>query len=104
MRNSSAQQHSDPGHAGDHLGRFVLAKPILDELLDVLDLLVEGHHPLGELGDQLSGWLLAGQGGGLRHGGLHGALGQGGGFEDLAGSQPGSSRVTPRRRISAVRW
>jgi hypothetical protein len=36
-------------------------KPLLDEPVDLLDLLIEGHHPLGEPGHQVGGQALPGQ-------------------------------------------
>src|SRR6266545_2265318 len=41
-----AEQDTDTGQAADHLGGRVAAKPALDELVDLFDLLVEGQHPL----------------------------------------------------------
>ena len=57
-----AEQSSDAGHAQDHRGGVVAVKPVLDELVGVLDLLIEGNHPFRQLRGQMGRQRLAGQG------------------------------------------
>jgi hypothetical protein len=40
-----AEQDTQTGQAADHLGGRMAAKPALDELVNLLDLLVKGQHP-----------------------------------------------------------
>lgn len=88
-----AEHDADAGHAGNHICRGMAAKPVLDELVDVLDLLVEGNHPLGELGHEKSGHRLGGKGGLLGFGRGDGLGRQRGGVADLAGPQPAGQGV-----------
>ena len=90
-----------PGMLLDHLGVLVLAKPALDERVDLGDLLVEGHHLLRQRVHHRGGQLLAGHGGVLALGGLDGGPGEGCGVADLAVAQPG--RQAARRRSGAGR-
>lgn len=82
-----SQQGPDAGHAGDHFRVPVLAKPALDELVGLGNLLVEGHHLPCEGVHDLSGDLLAGNGGVLVPGGLDGCGGELVGAVDLAVAQ-----------------
>lgn len=84
-----AEPGAHAGQAADHLGVRMLAKPGLDQGVELGDLLIEGHHPFREAGHHGSRQLLAGQGGLLGLGGLHGRLRESGGAADLAVLQPG---------------
>jgi hypothetical protein len=75
----------------------VLAKPALDELVELGDVLVEGHHLPGQGVDQLRGGLLPGDGSVLALSGPDGRFGQGPCASDLAVGQP---RGQPRAGIA----
>lgn len=96
-----AQQRADAGHAGDHFGEFVLAKPGRDEFVDLGDLLVEAHHLLRQGVDHLSGDLLPGDGGVLALGCVQGIFGQGSALRTLRFLSHVSSRPRPVRRRAA---
>ena len=64
------------------------AKPALDELVNVLDLPVEGQDPLRQVSDQAGGHLLTRQPGGPGIGGVDGRSCQLGCAADVAGTQP----------------
>jgi hypothetical protein len=54
-----AQQWTYAGHAGDHCGEFVLPKPVCNELVQRVDLLVEADHLQHQVVDYLSDRALA---------------------------------------------
>jgi hypothetical protein len=82
------QHGADSRDAQDDVGELVLAKPALDDLVHLGDLLVEGHHLLGQGVDELRDGLLAGDRCVLVLGGVDGRLGQSSGVADLAVGQP----------------
>ncbi|MDQ0904028.1 hypothetical protein QFZ22_000013 [Streptomyces canus] len=67
----------------------VVAKPGLDELVELDDLLVEGHHLLRQGVHQLRGQSFPGKAGELAFGGLDGCLGELVGVADAAVAEPG---------------
>jgi hypothetical protein len=56
-----AEDDAQTGHAGDHLEVPVVAKPGLDDLVELGNLPVEGHHLVRRRVHHLGGQLLAGQ-------------------------------------------
>ncbi|KUJ34163.1 hypothetical protein ADL25_42570 [Streptomyces sp. NRRL F-5122] len=68
---------------------WMFVKPCLDEGVEFRDLLVEGHHRLGEADHHGGGQLLTGQRSVLRLGGLHHGASECGGAFDLAVLQAG---------------
>ncbi|KUN31410.1 hypothetical protein AQJ27_51415 [Streptomyces olivochromogenes] len=82
------EDDAQAGHAGDHFEVLVLAKPGLDELVDLGDLLVEADHLRRQRVHHRGGQSLARQAGVLALSRLEGGLGQLVGAEDLAVSQP----------------
>ena len=95
---------ADAGQAADDLGVRVLAKPGLDESVELGDLLIEGHHPLREAGHHGGGQLLAGQRGVLGLGRLDGGLARRGSARTLRFFSQVAMRLAPVRRIAAGVW
>lgn len=60
-----AEDDAKAGHAGDHVEGVVVAKPGLDGLVEIDNLLVEAHHLLRQCVDRLGGQLLSGRQAGL---------------------------------------
>jgi hypothetical protein len=79
-----AQYRSDPGHAEDHFGVLVLAKPRLDELVDFRELLAERDSFTGQSANQLRGKPFSGEHGVLAFGGGCGSCCELGGIAPLA--------------------
>ncbi len=84
-----AHQRADAGHALDHFGEAVLAKPGRNELVDFDELLVEAHHLLRQGVDHLRGDFLPRKRSLLPLGRVEDRLGQGLGPADLAVPEPG---------------
>lgn len=91
-----SEDRPDAGHGSDHLGEFVFAKPSLDELVGLGDLLVEGHYLLRQGVDHPRDGLLPGNGGVLTVSGIQCFGRDGVGGADLAVAQP-------RRKASLAR-
>ena len=84
-----AQDRADAGEAGDHRGERMVAKPGLDERVDLGDLLIEAYHLPGEPGHHFGSQPLPGNGRVLGLSGFDGGAGQRSGVAGLPVAQPG---------------